>query len=438
MFRSPWTRIAAALVMTGLTAVPAVAQQPRGSRLPEGLFGGGVGDAGQMLNLDVSGGGGYSKGLRFVPAPTTEGSTFGHMSGHLRYSFVGSWLDAWASAASSAHYYADSTDQQPVRHVATAGLSARAPLTPRTHLTLAQRASYQPLQTVSPFPGLVDPGVGNGQFLPLDPDLAATTEGYASFESTADLNHELSRRTALWVNLGYRRGGRASDPGSLSIVEAGGGLTRQLARGLGARLGYHYTRGVYSETGLRGTFDNQDIDVGLDFNRALSLTRQTTLSFATGSVVLNDGNRTRFTVTGRARLNHDIGRSWRASAAYRRGAEFLGTLRAPIVSDAVTFGLHGFLAPRLRVKGALGAVRGDVGLGQGEAFTSYYGSTGLTVGVTQHLGLDVDYSYYRSDFASAALLVPGVLDHFERQSLRVSARLWAPLLNRTRRLNAAR
>jgi hypothetical protein len=418
--------------------MPALAQQPRGSRLPEGLFGGGVAENGQSLTLDVSGGGGYSKGLRFVPAPVTGGSTFGHAAGSLRYSFIGSRLDAWASAASSAHYYADTTDQLPVRHVATAGLNLRVPLSLRTNLTLGQTASYQPLQTVSPFPGLIDPGIGGGQALPIDPDLAATGDGYLQYDSSAGLSHELSRRTAVFVSASYRRGGRPSATGDLSIFHGGGGLTRELARGLGARLGYRYTRGIYSDTGQRGQFDHQDIDVGLDFNRALSLTRRTRLSFATGSVVLTDGTETRFMVTGRARLNHTVGRSWRASAAYRRGAEFIGTLRAPFVSDGVATGLDGFLGPRLHLGGTVGAIRGNVGLGQGNTVTSAYATTRLTVGVTQYLGLDVDYSYYQSDFANASLLVPGMPDQFERHSLRVSARLWAPLLTRTRRLNAAR
>ena len=439
MFRSlSILPIAAVLAIIGLTAVPAQAQQPRGSRLPEGLFGGGVAEDGQVLALGLSGGGGYSKGLRFVPDVTTTGSTFGHLAGNLRYSFIGSRLDAWANAASSAHYYADATDQWPARHVANGGISFRVPLSARTQLAMGQMATYEPLQTVSPFPGLTDPGLGVGQVLPIDPDLAATGDGFVSYESSASLRHELSRRTAVSVDANYRRRGQPSATGDLSIIEAGGRLTRELARGLGARLGYYYTRGIYSDTGQRAQFDHQNIDVGLDFNRALSLTRRTRLSFTTGSVVMNDGDRTRFAVTGHARLNHDIGRSWRASAAYRRGAEFLGTLRAPIVSDAVTTGLDGFLGPRLRVNGTVGAVRGDVGLGQSNSFTSYYATTGLTVGVTAYLGLDVSYSYYESDFAGASLLVPGVPDRFARQSLRVSARLWAPLLTRTRRLNAAR
>lgn len=439
MFRSPSILpIATVVAVIGLTAVPARAQQPRGSRLPGGLFGEGVAENGQVLALGVSGGGGYSKGLRFVPDATTTGSTFGHLAGNVRYSFIGSRLDAWANAASSAHYYADATDQLPARHVANVGISLRVPLSARTHLAMGQTAIYQPLQTVSPFPGLIDSGLGVGQDLPIDPDLATTGDGYVSYESTASVSHELSRRTTVSVDANYRRLGQPSATGSLSVIEAGGRLTRQLARGLGARLGYHYTRGIYSETGQRGQFDHQNIDVGLDFDRALSLTRRTRLSFATGSAVINDGVRTHFTLTGHARLNHDIGRSWRASAAYRRGAEFLGTLRAPVVSDAVTTGIDGFLGQRVHVNGTVGLVRGDVGLGQGNSFTSYYATTGLTVGVTQYLGLDVDYSYYQSDFASASLLVPGVPNQFERQTLRVSARLWAPLLTRTRRLNAAR
>jgi len=50
----------------------------------------------------------------------------------------------------------------------------------------------------------------------------------------------------------------------------------------------------------------------------------------------------------------------------------------------------------------------------------------------------VKYAYYRSAFGTTTLLAPGVPDHFNRQSVRASVRLWVPLIQRVRRTNVAR
>ena len=438
MFRSPATWLTAAAML--IVAMPTWAQDERGSRLPSGLFGGGVGDTEQLLSLGVSGGGGVNRTGQLTTATTLQPSrreTFGHAAGNLAYSLVRTRVGLSAGVSSAADYYSNAAQQLPVRHVAHAGASFAVPVTGRTTLNLAQSLSYQPVQTVSLFPSLLAPGVGVGPTLPIDPDLATTSEGYLSANSSAGVSYQLARRSAVSMDAGYQRRQPVSGGSDLSVAHAGGRYSRELTRSLGLRLGYAYTRGVYGDEAQSNRFDHHHIDLGVDYGRALSLTRQTTLAFSTGSVVLSDGTRHRFNVNGHVRLSHALGRRWQASAAYRRSTEFLGTLRAPVAADGVSAGLSGMLGSRVHAHGTVGAARGSIGLSQGNSFTSTYASTGVTVGLTRNLGVSVTYAYFRSDFATPVLLAPGVPDQFDRQSLRASVRLWAPLISRVRRPNAA-
>jgi hypothetical protein len=431
-------RTASAAVAGCLLAAPAAAQQPAGSRLPSGLFGGGVGESGQALSLGVSGGGGYNTTESSDPGLSAAGNGFGHVAGNLDYSLVRTRVGLRAGASSSAHYYSDAQQAWPARHVVGVAANAALPLTGRTTLSLSQSLNYQPMEIVSLFPALAAPGLGVGSTLPIDPDLTTRSEGFVTADSNADLTYQLSRRSAVSLEAGYGRRGRFFDRVDLTTLQGGARFSHELSRGLRMRLGYGYTRGDFGDVAdSSAQFDNHQIDVGVDYDRSLSLTRRTALSFSTGSVVLSDRNQYRFHFNGRAALRHDMGRTWRTSLAYHRGAEFVGTLRAPVLADSVSAGLNGFLGRQVRAHGTVGASRGDIGLGQDNGFASYYASAGVTIGLTQYLGLDVRYAFLRADFDAPALLVPGLAAHFDRQSLRASIRLWAPLFNRTRRANAA-
>ena len=73
-------------------------------------------------------------------------------------------------------------------------------------------------------------------------------------------------------------------------------------------------------------------DVGIDFHKALSLSRRTTLSFGTGTTAFADVNGTHIYATGNATLTRELGRTWFATAAYNRDVSFLSTFREPVLS----------------------------------------------------------------------------------------------------------
>jgi hypothetical protein len=54
------------------------------------------------------------------------------------------------------------------------------------------------------------------------------------------------------------------------------------------------------------------------------------------------------------------------------------------------------------------------------------------------MNVGVDYAYYKYVFDPLIQLEPGVPRDVNRQSIRAHVSVWAPLMNKTRRLNASR
>jgi hypothetical protein len=60
-------------------------------------------------------------------------------------------------------------------------------------------------------------------------------------------------------------------------------------------------------------------------------------------------------------------------------------------------------------------------------------------GLVRNLAVSLNYSFYHYEFDNSALLPPGMLRTMDRQSVRISLDVWAPLYERARRnANVAR
>jgi hypothetical protein len=161
-----------------------------------------------------------------------------------------------------------------------------------------------------------------------------------------------------------------------------------------------------------------------------------------------------------------IGRSWSTGVFYRRNADFVEGITGIVQTDSVGTYLGGQLGRRMSVNAQAGATRGGIGLENQNPFTTYFAGAGTSIAVSREVGIGVNYSYYRSEFASGDfLLTPGLQNYqghsvstslgwrylqfgvaYSRshylsnrdQSLTASVSLFAPLFARTRRPNAAR
>ena len=171
---------------------------------------------------------------------------------------------------------------------------------------MGETSSYQPFLSYSYFPV---PSVVQGDEVAV-PDVAPLFDlavGHQTQTRNAvrpSLTQEFSARSSVSFSGSYdvmRSSGNAID---LTSYSADGRFTYQLAKGLGAHAGYRYQEGRYtgSLVAPEPTPAFHNIDVGIDYNRPLSFSRRTTLSFGTGSTAVQDYSGTHYHLTGNANL----------------------------------------------------------------------------------------------------------------------------------------
>ncbi len=445
---SSFSRIACAVVAVCCMATPSWAQ--RADRPYRGLFGGGggAGEFDQSLTanaslgvgfdnnvLAVSGLAGETQDLQLAANSRSRLQRYGYMSAGLSYSVAKPRVSFGASMGTSGQYVPSLTSPYVPSHYGTFGVSLK--LSRRSQLSANHGLSLQPYNVLVLGLPLGEPVLG--QPMLIEPTFGVRREDHISQFSDVGFSRQIGRRGSLSVGYGRMQSDSSSGGGDLSSQTGTGRFSMGLTKGLGAHVGYGYTEGRLPGDGPAVVGHN--IDAGLDFSRTLgvSVSRRTKLSFTTGSSAITDGNHTFYRLTGSAVLSREIARSWGAFLSYNRGFGFVERFRQPFFTDSVTLGLGGLIAKRLEFQSSAGAVSGDVGLANdANTFWSYFGSTGLTTGLTRSLALGTDYSYYRYRFDQILGLPTGVARQMGRHSARIYLSIWVPIMQRGRRTDASR
>lgn len=179
-----------------------------------------------------------------------------------------------------------------------------------------------------------------------------------------------------------------------------------------------------------------DIRAGVSYSRALSISRRTFFSFATGSAaaVSDDlsepeaGRQTHFRLTGNANLRHEIGRTWTASAGYFRGFDFREGYNEPFFTEGATAGLGGLITRRLSFSAvgtwSLSTLQREGRTGQ-DSFTATVQST---YALSRFLALFANYVYYKYDFEEDVPLDPRFPRALDRQGIRVGITTSIPII----------
>jgi hypothetical protein len=451
------------------TVPPDPQSVPQADRPYEGLFAKNRVPTEQSLTFMATLGGGYDANilagstatpgaLPVTPSPllgSSQPSTFENGSASLSYVFGGHRLSFSATAGSSANYYT-SFRAQPLMVSDFGTMTAGWNVTSRTAVTANLAAGYGPFYTLPGVPvvpvvpdnpgnvGQTDPANQTlGQTLALNGGSALFVEDHLNVTGTFALTHAVTRRLSVALNYSDAIVTSPSHAFDLSAQSYGGGFSYFLGQGLSANLSYAESTGHFGVGGQSPT-TSRGLNGGLTFNRSLSITRRTTLSFSSGLSAYSNGavrhGRAQYFLSMQAALARQLGRTWTANLAYNRGATFLETFLQPVFSDAVTAGLGGRLSRRVQVQSSMGAIDGTVGLVGSAAnrFRTYFASSGLRVDASRIVSVGFNYAYYRYRFASGVQLPPGVGTQNDRQSAQVYVSLWAPLMSRGRRPNAAR
>ena len=436
-------RVGAALLLISV-ALPARGQgtlTPRGDE--PGTESADEGAVGQRLTMNASLGGGVDNAVFAKTEETDSGSaplggrsSYGQLSTGLSYALQRtSGTALGASFATTGIYVPDSLQPYIGSYGGAVGVSLK--LTERTSMSANQSAGYQPYYTLDLFPALGQPSLGQAALAPLD--LRVNQEGYATYGSMLGVTHTLSRRSSIAVNYAYTRSDFTSGFDPFTSHTAGARFSRTLTRNLAARVGYAFSEA--QATGIDPSADRfrgHNLDVGVDYNRPLSLSRRTTLSFGSGSTATTDGQQTYYNLTGDAQVSHELGRSWRTSVRYSRGVTFYETFQAPALADTVAAGVAGRLHRRVALQSSVGTSFGQVGLSEtGSEFRTSYTTVALAYALTRLLRFGTDYSYMHYSFGSAT--VPfGFLPNMQRHTARAYLSVRLPLLQPQRRPNASR
>jgi hypothetical protein len=425
-------------------ARPAAAQTPAGERPYRGLFGGGAQLRETPLTITIAVGSGYDTNVLLDPTGSGTGvvdprvsrsAGFGSLNAGLDYSRTTDRVALAVSAGTATRYHPASSEFIGTHH-GSVGASYRFSRT--TVLNASQSVSYQPFLTIDVFPQLGESDLGLQE--PTTHDRGTLRVDYLTYQSVIGARRQVSRRGSLVVGYNFQLSDFTALDSDFTAHGTWGRYLYALGRGVALRLGYGYRAAHSPQLGEGRHVASHDIDTGIDYSRALSLSRRTTLSFSSGLSVLSDTVRTYYNVIGNARLNHQMGRTWNADIAYNRSVGFLAAFAEPVFGDSITIGLTGMPGRRLQFRSRVGASLGDLGVASAGAggFDSYVASSGLDVALTRHLALGVDYSYYRYTFESGAVLPLGLPSDIDRQSVQAYLSVWLPIGSHIRRPNVAR
>lgn len=414
----------------------AEAQEWRPERPYRGLFGGGVGETAQSLTATASVGGGWDDNLvadalgqtlrvSDVNRQFRGGSSA--TSAALAYSLNRARVDVGASARTTARYYPSLSHRFIRRDSGSIGTSANL----GAGFSAQAGATYQPYSIRSMLPWLFEPGLGDSAIA--DEDFPASIEHYFAYSAGAGYSRR-TRRNTFSAGYNYLAREPSSGAGRFERHGVSAGITHAVGKGLDLRLGYGYSEARYVEGDHR--FVNHAIDVGVNYNRALSFSRRTTLSFGTGSSATRKSRTEslKYRATGAVRLNHEIGRTWNATLSYSRGLQFSETWLEPVFLDSAVAGVGGLINRRSQFQFTARALHGSGRSSPaGGGIESYSATAGLTVAVTRYINTGLTYAYYHYQFGNGVSLPPGFAHDLDRQSVRASVSLWAPLFQRARR-----
>jgi hypothetical protein len=426
--------LGAMMLPAGLSAQPASLRRPY-----RGLFGAPTDPNRQSLVLNLSGFGAYDGNLYHREAGTLEDPTdstaqqngfFGGGLISLNYNKPGRRYTFFADASAGVNYYTYRNESAPGYQFAV-GLTAM--VTRRARLTANEMLTYSPDYRLSLFSSPLDSSVladpYNGALTDYD---LYKSPSYRSYTSIS-LARPIGRRLTLDVFYGLTQSVYSGEVVDYRTQYAGFRLTRQMTRNLGVHAGYSYYVADYPQNQLGlGSQGLHNLDIGVDYSRALSVSRRTQFSFSTGSAVLasqgtsiespeSSASNTTFYVLGSANLTHEMGRTWTAGLSFSRSVDFHEGFGEPFFSDSISAALTGLLTRRLHSSSYAATSFGNVGVGSGNRFNGFGASTGLGYGLFRVLELFVDYVYYHYRFDEQVAFDPRFPRAMNRQGIRFGA-----------------
>lgn len=310
----------------------------------------------------------------------------------------------------------------------------------RGRLSAGESVMVAPYYALSGFQGLSNFS-GTQLTMPLQPAVNQAIGDMRQYRySTAlDYSQQFTDRTTMSARYNLDASALVTAAPQFYYHMASAQVAHTLTQSFGVHAGYGYSQLQYTPLNRKDGFHM--IDIGVDVNRGLSITRRAKVGFSTGTTVnrrtpINSnttptgttGTTTAqpsqlvFNLIGNANLSYDIGRSWGARIQYGRTWQVVDGTYVPYLGDAISGGLSGGLGRNislgamgqymLRMKQKSQTSSQNLSQGQAMAFNVF-----MNLRATTSISGFVNYGYYQQEFdlRQLGLNLPGA---FARQSVR--------------------
>ncbi len=304
----------------------------------------------QLLDLSAyAGAGDYADGTTLLDE-SVSGRYYVGLQGTTTYTRRRPERTFTASLGGAVRFFPTSRQFMPIDRSAALGVEAR--LSERTSLRATQTVQYSPYQQFGP--AILDPG-DVGELPVYNPDGAATVgKAFYGFGTAAELSRTFGRRTGLSLHYSSRVSVAATASANPFSQRAGISFRHPLGRYTALKLGtaYRFGRTGYTSTALPTRA--QDFDIGIDYNRALSFSRSTTLSFNSGTALVSrsatetePGEVGRQLVAiGAVTATQALGRRWQAELGVDRNLQYVDGFPDPFYATRVTARMTGQIRRR--------------------------------------------------------------------------------------------
>jgi len=314
--------------------------------------------------------------------------------------------------ASRGEYFTQPSSYGTTQYSAAAQLNAKL----STRFEAGAAASYIHSPSYQLFQGL-----GGG---PVDQANANTVNvvlpysGYAarmlendSLLASANLTTHITTKSSfqLWASQNQTR--FAEEPENDVVVSSYRGIWQwQMQRGLGVHAGFGQEH-VDQRASERSDYDSILIDVGVDFNRAFSVARRTTLGFSTSTSYIKhaDSGDGEFQFLGGVSLSKFFRRTWQAGVQAYRRSNFVPGFAEPLYTNTVNAFLGGMISTRLEFGAFVSAGSGQTIFSDLSGLGSYTATSQLSYALGRNVGIYGSYFtyWYEAPADALTLSVPG-------------------------------
>jgi hypothetical protein len=440
--------VVALTLATAAGSFSAAHAQELGTQSPrpfQSLFGGGTVDTSLRHSFDVTASvtEAYDDNLLEDFGGTVAPSSLVQESGFYTgvgagatYAWNGKRVQVGANVGTYGRYYHDAGEYLGVNQYASFGVAAN--FARRTRLFANQSLNYSPAYFYGLFP---DAPVSTGTVVGTGDPLAG--DNVLVYDTAVSLSHGISRRADLEALAHVRYsdfGSSGSLTEDLTSYELGGRYRYNWTREATVRLGYFYRKGGYGY-GVSSAHRNvvvHDIDVGIDYRKALSVTRRTTIEFGAGPAIVNepvsDGMqdaKLTYRLKASVGLNNQAGRTWKTNVFYSRGVGFTEGFPQPVYSDAVNATVSGFFSRRVDFRATAGVAVGEEGLSAAaKEFHAYSASARARMALGRLWALVGEYQFYKHDLTDILLTSTDLPNRMNRNTASIGLTFWFPLVRR--------